>query len=249
MLINPNFSIELIYTLFFGFVLYYIKKYYVAFDEKVELENQQRFMKLSTDSINKQVANLTVVNEQTRILRHDIRHFCNIIMQYADEERLDKIKEYVVKINSSVEMLTPKIYCENFVVNAIITSYIEPFNKINCLITTDIHIPEKIFVDDTDLCIILANALENAYNSCEKDSAPFLNVKIDTSSNRIYINIQNKCKSNITFENGMPITNNDKNVHGYGTKSIALITHKYNGIYDFALENNTFILKIILHNN
>lgn len=48
---NPNFVIEFIYTLFFSFVLYYIQRYFVAFDEKVELENQQHFMNLSADSI------------------------------------------------------------------------------------------------------------------------------------------------------------------------------------------------------
>lgn len=245
--ISPNFVIELIYTLFFSFVLYYIEKYYVAFDEKVELEKQQNFIKLSTDSIKKQVTNLMASNEQTRILRHDIRHFCNIINQYADEEKLDKIKEYVGKINTSVEQLTPKTYCENFVINAIITSYMEPFNKINCLITTDINVPEKIFVDNTDLCIILANALENAYHSCEKATTPFLNVKIDTLPNCVYINIRNKCESKVDFDNGIPITDNNKNVHGYGTKSIAMITEKYNGIYKFALENDIFTLKIILH--
>ena len=49
------------------------------------------------------------------------------------------------------------------------------------------------------------------------------------------------------MDQGMPVTTNpDRNHHGFGTKSIAMIVEKYNGTVEFRAENQVFYVNILL---
>ena len=63
------------------------------------------------------------------------------------------------------------------------------------------------------------------------------------------ISIENYCSQEINFNNCLPITKNDKNYHGFGTKSIKYICEKYDGIVNFEYKDNLFKLNITFLEN
>ncbi len=59
-------------------------------------------------------------------------------------------------------------YCRNYTVNLILSAYIVKAKNEGIAVETHIDLPENTAVADMDLCVIFANALENAVNACKR---------------------------------------------------------------------------------
>lgn len=243
---EPFLMVETILTLFFCIIVYFIHLYFVAFDNTLQLENRNHILDLSAEAMQKQLATLKSSSEETRILRHDIRHFSFLIKQYASEGNLDKIKELATDIEQKNDDLRIEHYCQNQSVNLILSAYLTPLRHIDIPYHLDIHFPREVFVSEMDLCTILGNALDNAVSSvlaCPDFSTLSLEINCDTK--RLFFKLENTCQQMVTFSEGLPLST--KPGHGYGSKSIAYLTEKYHGICSFSLKNHIFTTQVILH--
>lgn len=248
---NPRLAAEWIVTLFFCMLLYLMRLYFVTFDKKKELEIRTQLIDSATSAIRSRMYAIKSANEETRILRHDMRHYNSLITGYAKEGNIEKILECTQALETAIEARTIKNYCKNTSVNLILGSYLAPFEAASISIDVHANVPEQLLIPETELCIILANAIENAHHAIFDDNtagssklSPFLRIEISTLPDKLYIKIENSCYRNLVFEDGIPIASQAG--HGLGTKSIAMIVKKY-GIYSFALTNHVFTLKVILH--
>ncbi len=242
---HPQFTLELMTTIFFSIILYYTQVYLISQDEKRQLEQQEQFIINAQCSIQSQMRMTQDSYQRMRILRHDIRHENQIITAYAKEGNLQKILEHTQSVTSFLDDTHVPVYCQNTIVQLILSSYLTPF--VNDSIPMDIqcHIPQEIFCDEADLCIILANALENAYHACKDIPHPTLKLSVVTMPDKILISIQNSCCNNIVFRNNLPV--NNKKGHGIGTRSILAIAQKYYGICSFSCTDGIFDTEVILH--
>ena len=59
---------------------------------------------------------------------------------------------------------------------------------------------------------------------------------------KLFLQIINPCDSNITFVQGVPVT--DQPEHGIGVRSICALVERYEGIYTFEVMDGKFILRI-----
>ena len=98
-----------------------------------------------------------------------------------------------------------------------------------------------------DLCVIFANAIENATNACKKIPSiedRTLSIICKTRNEKLLIQIANSYAGEIRFVDDMPVRTMEN--HGLGTKSIAAVAQKYGGIYSFTAHDNVFHTCIIL---
>ena len=92
-------------------------------------------------------------------------------------------------------------------------------------------------------------AIENAIIACKKiDTLSDRKITIACKEhyNQIYIQISNPFVGEVQFNGEYPISN-DKD-HGIGTRSIATIAEKYDGIFSFKAEGSMFKTTVILNN-
>ena len=106
------------------------------------------------------------------------------------------------------------------------------------------------FMDAFDLYIMLGNALDNAVE-CLSTVTPvekrFLFINIRRKGSLVLICIRNYCEQSPEFAHGLPVTTKDnKQEHGYGTRSIRAIAEKYNGQISARWQNQVFSLNIML---
>lgn len=188
-------------------------------------------------------------HELLREYRHDMRHHLLALSNILHDSDSTQAEEYINTLVERLENTENVVYCKNQIINAVLSSYITKAKKIGCVLDTHISIPEKLEIQDIDLCVILANALENAVNACEKEEENHRHIKIKIGfQNALHISIKNSCNETIVFdENGLPITAS-KQEHGIGMKSIANTVEKYNGILKCECSDGEFYLKSILFN-
>ena len=244
---NGTLMVEIIFTLFFLIILYYIKKYFISIDDIIEKENRNHILELSYGAVKKQLDVLTESNEQTRILRHDIRHYATMIEQYAQLGEYEKIISISKEINGQNQAVTVQNYCSNQSVNLLLSNYVAQFSSLNVAFSPQLIVPKEIFVQDLDLCVLLGNALDNALKSILKcREKRFLELILHCNENKLFMELKNSCETAVAFQNDLPLST--KQGHGYGSKSIRYIAEKYHGICSFELSENIFTTKVILHN-
>lgn len=109
---------------------------------------------------------------------------------------------------------------------------------------------EKLsFLSDSDIFSLFSNAIDNGIEAVLKEPEEKRNITINVREKNgfLLIHFDNPSSSAVTFANGLPQTDKDKNdLHGYGSKSICYIVEKYGGKANFQQENGLFKLNIMI---
>lgn len=193
---------------------------------------------------------LTRKHELFREYRHDMRHHLlalGNILQSSKNSENSHAEKYISSLLERLDDTENVIYCQNQMINAVLSVYISKAKKAGCVVDTNIDIQKSPDIDDLDLCIVLSNALENAVNACENEENNNRFIKIKISFNNVLcISIKNTCTKDISFDkNSLPVVPSD-NEHGIGIKSIADTVKRYNGIFKCNCTNGKFNLNIIM---
>ena len=210
-------------------------------------------LELTQDSLNLQITQsvreietLRKSQEKTREYRHDMRHHMQYLSVCIENNQLARAQEYIQKICSEIEANKVMVFCENEAANLIFSAFTGRAKEQNVPIIIKAQIPKIIHISESDLCVLLSNALENALHACQNLKEKGVKVKIEVSAfeknQKLFIQFVNSCNSDITFVQGIPATSQPD--HGIGVRSICALVEKYEGIYTFKVEKGKFILRI-----
>lgn len=218
--------------------------YYRQLEVTIKLEHRQKMIEYLSNETKKRIDQINDSQNEVKTLRHDLRHYFQIIDTLACENNTDEIIRYVKSIEERIDNTRVKQYCLNKSLNLILSAYADKANKNKVKVSINANIPEEIKQDELDLCVLIANAFENAVNGVENSDEPYIKLDCNIYSEKIVIIIENSCCKSVKFINGIPQTN--LKGHGLGTYSIMEIVKKYGGVVDFSLINNTFCMKAVL---
>lgn len=186
--------------------------------------------------------------QQTRAYRHDLRHHLQYISACIENGRGEQAQEYIQSICSEIEASKVTTYCENEAANLIFSSFAGRAENCGVPLNIQAHIPQLISVVETDLCVLLSNALENALRACRRMKAEngpaYIEVTAREKNGHLFLQFVNPCPEGIQFENGLPVTHAEG--HGIGVRSICAIVEKYKGLSDFSVQDGRFILRVSL---
>lgn len=185
--------------------------------------------------------------QNLKILRHDIRHYSMMINSLLDQKEYDEIRNIAGHINEVVDENKVNRYCENLIVNTILTKMVEQAQSLQITLHSDILIPRQIPVNEYEFAMVLANLLENAIYSI-KNLEPYkrcINAKLHCTAEHLLIDMENECEKEICFDSitGLPKSLRGKG-HGLGMQSVQAFCDKLGGTLDCYCENNRF--RIIL---
>lgn len=184
----------------------------------------------------------------TRQYRHDLRHHMQYVSVCIEDGQLKRAQEYISDICEEIEAHKVAYYCKNETANLIISAFVGRACKEGIDMKVQGELPVFMMVSDSDLCIILSNALENALHACRPFIADGIACTIDVQfyeqNGKMFLQITNPCKEGIRFEKDIPVS--DRSGHGIGVQSICAIVDKYKGVYTFAVKDGRFILRLLI---
>lgn len=241
------------------FYYLFVILYYKEFSLKEDATRQTEILALQLHHASASLDDMRRLQENTITYRHNMRHHLCYIQNLVSSGHIDKITDYISTVQSDIDAVTPTKYCQNEVVNLVLSSYKFKANNNHLSLAIYANVPKDISISDTNLCVILSNALENAVNGaktvCENrqntrgDATPTtpdntIDVKLTIRNNALLMKISNPFSGEILWKDHLPASHL-KN-HGLGTKSITSIVDSYNGQYEFSSENHIFTLRILL---
>lgn len=173
--------------------------------------------------------------------RHDRRHHNLIMLEYANNGDLESVKEYLSNlVESDNEVWGEVRYCENMTMNTVLAVYERRAKENGIAVKISAEGSRDLNVLPQDLVIVIANLFENAINATAKlkKNDKRIDILIKESSQRLVIKVENPCKANLSF---------DESGYGVGIRSVIATTSKYEGMYDFTVEDGIFSAKVILN--
>lgn len=136
-------------------------------------------------------------------------------------------------------------------VDALITSKLMTMKDNDIKFSNSIYIVDDNTVDVIDLCVLLGNLLDNAIeaNMNEEVSERFIILNMAQQMNYMSIRVYNSKKRCIAHDlNSITTTKKNRELHGFGLKSVEEIVKKYDGNCTFKQSDDTFEVLILIKN-
>lgn len=216
--------------------------------KRSRLEQTQESLYLQVEQAVREIEVMRSSQQKTSTYRHDLRHHMQYLSSCIENGRLEQAQGYIHEICSEIEANKVTVFCENEAMNLILSSFAGRVKDYGISIKIRAGIRSDVSVLESDLCVLLSNALENALHACQKQKERGLSADIDVSAceekGKLFLQITNSCDTDIMFDNGIPITGDPG--HGLGIRSICAIVERYSGMYSFFIENGRFYLRVVL---
>lgn len=176
---------------------------------------------------------------------HDFKkHLKTLSGLIGNEERASK---YLAELMEETEKMKPQFKIRNAILEVIINHKILQAELKEIEFIVDCTDVDMSFISDMDITIMLANALDNAYEAVEELEKDRRQVKliITSMSDFLLINISNSCNNVEQKPDGKFVTTK-KNHTGLGLENVRKAVEKYDGIYKAEVVEDKFKVKITI---
>lgn len=229
-------------------VLYmYIGVSFHSFSKAIEAERSAISLEHQMQAAHDNIKLLQAAQEQAKLYRHDQRHHIMLISEFLEKGNIEGLKRYLMQEKKDIETMSPKNYCINEAANLLFSSFTSQANSLGIYIEIDAQIPQSLTISSTELCTLLSNAIENAITATARVNdgrERKIKLKAVMSDRKLLLSVVNPYMGTVHMEDGLPQSSG--NEHGFGTKSIATIAEKYDGLSSFNAENGIFTLHLII---
>ena len=238
--------VEFFPTAIIVFYMAFFTAYHTQEQKKSKAELEKSILEIEMKQSETELANLRNAQTQTAIYQHNMRHHLVAIEGYLSADKPDLAEEYIKKVHSDVEAITPQSFCENELVNLLCSSFVNKAKNLDIEFSVKAKLSENLSIPDTELCSVISNGLENAFNAVAKLEGD--KRKVDfycvINLNKLLIEIRNPYQGEVAICDGLPVAKEED--HGYGCRSIRSITERNRGICSFETIDNIFSLRVMM---
>ena len=209
-----------------------------------ELEFEKSMLDLQTEDQEKR-SQILVKNEQILSRqRHDLRHQLIIIQELANPDNVE-LQNYLKTLMNQIPT-APKKFCNNSVVNTVLSYYDSVCEKQNIEFTCHLEVPSiPNQTTNSILCAIFSNLLENAVEACTRLEGEKRYIKLNsrTHYDMLTITMDNSFNGQIKKQ-GNKFISSKRNEYGIGIASIQSLAQKLEGDTNFTTKDNVFLSNV-----
>ncbi|MHB8129247.1 MAG: sensor histidine kinase [Mobilitalea sp.] len=190
--------------------------------------------------------------KEIRKIKHDISHFIGVMSRLAEEGNFDKLKVFLSEYCERTEMDQLPVFCENTIANSIIGYYFLRAKESEIRFESKCNISEKVKISDSDLCIILGNALENAVHACRQmdlSMIRYVSIEAEIMKGLQLIKVKNSYQGQLEMNEGRYVSSKQGDSHGLGIQNIEKVVEAYNGLVKIEHEDMVFTVMAAIPQN
>lgn len=234
-----GFAICLTYLIF---LLVYFREY----ELKNRAEQYNELIRMQLNSFQAEMTNTRKSEKKMSILRHDTRHHLSTLRTLIQQGENEKALEYLNEISQTYEDTVMKIYCKNEMLNSVLSTYNMRFTERKIHWEVQAAIGEKLSCSEMMFCAILSNVLENAMHAVQQlpEKERRIQLTLSERAGHLLLMEKNPVQEPPVFTDGIPVT--ERSGHGLGVRSIVYYVESLHGQYQFFMENEEFVVRIIL---
>ena len=190
--------------------------------------------------------------EQVSLIRHEMKKHVAAMQILMDGSEYEKTQAYLSRLLKQQENIFQVRYCEHYLLNAIIGTYLFRLKRNGVHVSYNISVAKELMLPDDDISSFMMNLLDNATEALEKQDGGeseyrWMTLKIYTKKPYFYVYLKNAKSNSIRDSNGEYISTKDGDGgRGYGLKVVKGIVKKHDGILNISYTDNTFTVEAAL---
>lgn len=203
------------------------------------IKNQQtiKLLEQQTHELDIYVKESQARYRQTDAFRHDIKNHLLVLSALLEDGKAKEAMVYLKKLEQIPQSLSCPVHTGNMVADALLGSKCSMARQNQISMDWNITIPSKSGIKDTDWCILLSNAIDNAINA---------NLLLEPEGRSIFLT--GKQKGNLYF---LQITNPCPETlptpsYGTGLSNMDTVAASYGGTLEIERVGGQFRLNILL---
>lgn len=191
------------------------------------------------------------IYSEFRSFRHDYKNHVLCLRGLIAAGKTDDALEYMESMQDMSSIAKNKYNTGNVIVDALLDDKSDKAQKHNAELLFTGTVP-SFGINSTDLCVILANAIDNAVEACAKDetgNTKDIKLEAETRQGYFFFRASNPIFETIEIKdkNRAITSKSDKENHGFGISNILRTAEKYEGEARIDAENGIFTLSVQIH--
>ncbi len=185
--------------------------------------------------------------QQIRKLKHDMKAHVVTMSGLLETGKMEELLAYLKSLESETEPVL-KPFCANVYLNTVFSHYYRQFQKLDMKLRLDIQIGAED-LPYMELCRILSNALENAWESSAELPPEERSASLQMKYNRDYliIRVKNKCREDLSVVKGeLPKSGKKDPGHGFGLAIIQEMANALDGEMLAYTDSGCFVLDVMV---
>ncbi|MCR4596178.1 MAG: GHKL domain-containing protein [Lachnospiraceae bacterium] len=226
--------------------------FYQQIRDRQEEEYARRALESQTEDIHRHMEQIEDTYEKMRAMRHDMGNHMAVIQGLIESGERREASEYIGRWQKNLEELAPRVRTGNPFTDAALSGFADRFAEAGIPFEDSFIFPAKLAIDPFDMCVVLSNALQNAYEASVCIDDPTVSVTSVVRGTTFILNVKNRTAGSVSdlTEDGIPYSGKTQDGHGYGLKNIRNIALKYNGEIEIRQEEGSngseFILNVMM---
>ena len=204
---------------------------------------------MRNDLLESNYKRLKKVYDENRTIQHDHKNHVLAISELIKEDKNYEALNYIHTYIKFTKNSLNDVKSGNDIVDIIVHSkYVEAKEK-NINFIFDVDFLGNVPIRDIDMCALLANLLDNSIEACEKvkENSRDVSLKICKRNEMLVIRITNSIHSNLSKRRDIFKTEKEnKQLHGWGMRSIEYVVKKYDGTKRYYIEGNRIEILVII---
>ncbi len=214
------------------------------------LEKQDKLIREKEEARYKSYQKSVDFDDQIRRINHDLMHHFNYLLDCDGLPQ--RAKDYINKLKGTVSEASNYFSTGSSILDLILEEKCKQAEKAGIKFRVIGDFSDGLDLEPASVSIVFGNLLNNAIEGASKVSVDQYRV-IDVvfyqePHHRIYVKISNTaCTKDLVINNGkIETTKEDKKMHGIGLDSVNKEISKYNGRVMMSVEDDNFIVEIIV---
>ena len=193
--------------------------------------------------------------DRSEKLRHDMKNHGLCLSRLLEEKKTEEAAHYLEQLNIRMEQGGALVQTGSVYVDALLNPKYQQAQKLGIDISIAMTVPGEEKIAAVDLCCLLANALDNAIEACERgiragESAGWIRIKSKTHSHYWVAEISNGIHAPVCVQQGKILSSKrmhfkDRPARGVGMQNIRAVVDYYGDVLEVSCKE-VFTLTVML---
>ena len=233
-----------IYLLIFAVILYV---YYLFFSiiREYEQKNHYEVLARSMSDQNRHLREIRQMYEEQCMLRHEEKNQVLYMVTLLRQKRYDELDAYLSELYKKVAG-RDLIWVGSDAINAVLSQKYSYAKSQNIPMHISIQMPKELTINESRLCAVIANLLDNALEASSSVASPEIGFSVHPEGKYLHIMTRNRVSGDVMKENPNLMTTKLQGVHGLGLKLVRSVVQEYDGMIEHHMEDDAFVLSLML---
>lgn len=205
-----------------------------------------KLVEYQTEQSARHLGEVRSIHTEMRGYKHDFHHHLQTLKSYLASGEYSRAEEYITELDEKLQNVDTLLKTGNVSLDAILSAKIAQAKAEGIAVTVKANVPDKLFVSDVELSIVIGNLLDNAIEACRSATGErFLRVYMTMKGKMLYFSMLNSAGSK-EKKTGTLFASHKNGLHGFGLRRAEAIISEHNGWVKYNSEDGAFTSEFLV---